>query len=171
MVPTERGKNLHNVLVEPLLKLEEIERVMQRSTESDIPTISIGLCFETFQDILERHLHTLNFNVITRFSDYQELLKKLEKGIVDVVISPQNPDVKGICYTPVGRGNIVLIASKDIDGDAFNVAVETKDISNILSFIKKHKWYGASSDDAHFKRFWQTNFNSMSDFRAQLYCA
>ncbi|BAX81064.1 LysR family transcriptional regulator [Labilibaculum antarcticum] len=101
MLPTERGKSLYNALIEPLLKLEEIERYFQKSTENDIPTISIGICFETFQHILERHLHTLNFNVITSFSDYQDLLKKLEKGIVDVVITPHKTEIKGIQYVPV----------------------------------------------------------------------
>ncbi|WP_372640576.1 LysR family transcriptional regulator [Ancylomarina sp.] len=166
MIPTERGKVLYNGLIEPLLKLEEIERYFHKSTENDIPTISIGMCFETFQHILERHLHTLNFNVISSFSDYKSSLMKLEKGILDVVITSQKTEIKEIQYIPVGKEAIVLIGSNDIDKDAFNKTIKTKSKSDILTFIKEKKWYGASSDNVHLKRFWQTNFNSLPDFRA-----
>lgn len=166
MVPTERGKVLYNGIIEPLLKLEEIEELIHKSTKEDIPTISIGMCFETFQHILEKYLHTLNFNVISSFSDYQDLLKKLEKGIVDIVITPHKTEIKGIKYLPIGKEMIVLIGSKEIDKQAFNSVLKTKDKSNILQFFKGEKWYGASSDNEHFKRFWQVNFNSLPDFRA-----
>lgn len=166
MVPTERGKVLYNGLIEPLLKLEEIERHSQKSTNDDIPTINIGMCFETFQHILEKLLHTLDFNLTTRFSDYQDLLKQLEKGMVDVVITPQKADIKGIYYEPIGEETIVLIGSKDINIEECNKVVETKDSLAIIAYLQKEKWYGASSDDEHFKRFWKSNFNTLPRFRA-----
>lgn len=166
MVPTERGKVLYNAVIEPILRLEAIEKQFQKSNEIELPTISIGMCFETFQHILEKHLHTLNFDVISSFSDYQNLLRELEKGIVDVVITPKKMDIKGINYVPIGKETIVLIGSMDIDKGDFISAVKTKRNSDILLFLRKQKWYGASSDNEHFKRFWQSNFNSLPDFRA-----
>lgn len=166
MVPTERGKVLYNAVIEPILRLEAIENQFQKSNEIELPTISIGMCFETFQHILEKHLHTLNFNVISSFSDYQNLLRELEKGIVDVVITPKKIDIKGINYVPIGKETIVLIGSMDIDKGDFISAIKTKSNSDILLFLREQKWYGASSDNEHFKRFWQSNFNSLPDFRA-----
>ncbi len=166
MVPTERGKVLYNAVIEPILRLEAIEKQFQKSNEIELPTISIGMCFETFQHILEKHLHTLNFDVISSFSDYQNLLRELEKGIVDVVITPKKMDIKGINYVPIGKETIVLIGSMDIDKDEFINVIKTKRNSDILSFLKEQKWYGASSDNEHFKRFWQSNFNALPDFRA-----
>lgn len=166
MIATEQGKSLYNGVIEPLLKLEEIERYSQKSIEDDTPTITIGMCFETFQHILEKHLHTLDFNVIASFSDYKDLLKRLENGTVDVVITPHKTDVKGIKYVPIGKESIVLIGSNSINKDAFDSAISSKNSSEILSLIKREKWYGASSDNEHFKRFWKTNFNTLPDFRA-----
>ena len=49
MEPTERGKVLYNFITEALTKLEDAEKNFQRSTEKHTPTISVGMCFETFQ--------------------------------------------------------------------------------------------------------------------------
>lgn len=75
MVPTERGKVLYNFTIEALSKLEEAEKNFQRSTEKHTPTISIGMCFETFQITLEQYISSLPFNVIIRFGEYPEWLK------------------------------------------------------------------------------------------------
>lgn len=166
MVPTEQGKVLYNALCEPLLRLEEIEKRFQKSTELEVPTINIGMCFETFQHILEKHLHTFNFNMISSFSDYQNLLKDLEKGFMDVVITPKKIDIKGVVFEPIARETIVLIGSADIDKVAFENEIKTRDLSHLKQFLREKKWYGASSDNEHSKRFWQANFNSLPDFRA-----
>ncbi|NPD47767.1 MULTISPECIES: LysR family transcriptional regulator [unclassified Lentimicrobium] len=166
MVATEQGKVLYNALYEPLLKLEEIEKRFQKSTELEVPTINIGMCFETFQHILERHLHTLNFNIISSFSDYQNLLKDLEKGFMDVVITPKKIDIKGIVYEPIASETIVLIGSADIDKVVFTNEIKKRSIVDLKLFLREKKWYGASSDNEHTKRFWQANFNSLPDFRA-----
>lgn len=166
MVPTEQGKVLYNSICEPLSKLEEVEKRFQRSTELEVPTINIGMCFETFQHILEKHLHTLNFNIISSFSGYQNLLKDLEKGMVDVVITPTKTDIKGVKYVPFGRETIVLIGSMDIDKATFTSEIQERSNADLLMFLKQKKWYGTSSDNEHFKRFWLSNFNTLPDFRA-----
>lgn len=165
MVPTEKGKVLYNALVEPMQMLEEVEDQFQRSTEQNTPTINIGMCFETFQFMLEKYLHTFDFNVVTKFSDYKELLQKLEKGIVDVVVTPQKAETKGIEHIPFSKETIVLIGSKDIDESEFKKVLKQKNQKEILDWMMKHKWYGASSDNEHFKRFWYSNFNKSPNFR------
>lgn len=165
MIPTEYGKVLYNSLVESLNRLEEIEKSFQRSTEINITTITIGMCFETFQFILESYLHCLDFNLISRFSEYRELLYELEKGIVDVVVTPQKTDAKGIEHFPVGKETIVLIASKDIDQKGFKSILNNGDQDLIIDWLLERKWYGTASDNEHFRRFWQTNFGKNPDFR------
>lgn len=166
MIPTEQGKVLYNSIHEPLSQLEEIERRFQKSTELEVPTINIGMCFETFQHILEKHLHTFNFNIISSFSPYQNLLKNLEKGTVDVVISPIKTDIKGVKFVPFGSETIVLIGSMDINKTAFTKEIKSRNNADLIRFMKQKKWYGTSSDNEHFKRFWLSNFKALPDFRA-----
>jgi DNA-binding transcriptional LysR family regulator len=89
MIPTERGKVLYNAITEPLAKLEEVEKNFQKSTEKLTPTISVGMCFETFQTTLEQYVSSLPFNLIISFGEYREMLDQLDKGILDLIITPK----------------------------------------------------------------------------------
>lgn len=89
MVPTERGKVLYNAINAPLQQLEEVELNFQKSTEKHTPTISVGMCFETFQITLEPYVSELPFNLIISFGDYPGILDKLGKGILDLIITPR----------------------------------------------------------------------------------
>ncbi|MEG1377436.1 MAG: LysR family transcriptional regulator, partial [Myroides sp.] len=77
MIPTERAKVLFNAINEPLAKLEIVEKTFQKSTEKHAPTISIGMCFETFQTTLEPFVSSLDFNLIISFGNYPEMLDQL----------------------------------------------------------------------------------------------
>lgn len=165
MVPTEHGKVLYNSLIEPLTKLQDVERKFQRSAVNNIPTVTIGMCFETFQHTLEKHLHTFDFNVITQFSDYASLLQQLNKGIVDVVVTSQKTETQGIEHIPFYKESIVMIASNDIDKTEFLHHLNDDCDKEIIEWLLKNKWYGASSDNEHFTRFWQNNFHQTPNFR------
>ncbi len=109
MVPTEKGKVLYNFIIEALTKLEEAEKNFQRSTEKHTPTISVGMCFETFQITLEQYISTLPFNVIIQFGEYPEMVENLEKGILDLIITPQMVVKNTIEYQEFSSETIVLV--------------------------------------------------------------
>ena len=120
MAPTERGKALYNFINDALGKLEEAEKNFQRSTEKHTPTISIGMCFETFQITLEPYIATLPFNVIIQFGEYPEMVENLEKGILDLIITPQIVISKDIDYEAFSKETIVLVGGNTIDIDEFD---------------------------------------------------
>ncbi|BDD05839.1 LysR family transcriptional regulator [Aureibacter tunicatorum] len=165
MVPTEKGKLLYNALLTPLVELEQVEECFKRTTESDMPTVTIGMCFETFQHSLEKHLHSFDFNLVSRFSDYNTLLRELENGIVDIITTPQKAESKGIVQEVFSQEKIVLIGSNDIDGMEFSNVEKMKDEELLIEWLLKYKWYGASSDNEHFTRFWRANFKRNPNFR------
>ncbi len=165
MVPTEHGKVLYNALLQPIEQLEAVEQKFQRSTVKGIPSLTIGMCFETFQHLLEKHLHSFDFNVITLFSDYQNLMQQLLAGTVDLIIVPQQLDASEIEQTPLFEETIVLIASKDIDQNEFREIEKVGNKKAIQEWLLTHKWYGAATDHTHFNRFWQNNFKTSPNFR------
>lgn len=165
MVPTERGKVLYNFTIEALSKLEEAEKNFQRSTEKHTPTISIGMCFETFQITLEQYISTLPFNVIIRFGEYPEMVENLEKGILDIIITPQMVPKASIEYQPFSSETIVIVGGNQTDETEFEVIESTKDSELIEAWLKQQKWYGTTGDMEHLRRFWQLNFNKYPDFR------
>lgn len=165
MIPTEKGKVLYNALLEPINALSDVEKQFQRTISSDVPTVTLGMCFETFQILLEQHLHRFQFNLVNRFSGYQQLLTELEKGIADVIITPHKSNDKGIVYLPLFKETIVLVGSKDIDKKAIQKALQSKDNAIVIEQLLSHKWYGASSDNEHFIKFWNFNFGKNPNFR------
>jgi len=165
MVPTERGKVLYNFTIEALSKLEEAEKNFQRSTEKHTPTISIGMCFETFQITLEQYISSLPFNVIIRFGEYPEMVENLEKGILDIIITPQMVPKASIDYQPFSSETIVIVGGNATDEKEFQAIERLDDIEAIESWLKQEKWYGTTGDMEHLRRFWQLNFNKYPDFR------
>jgi len=165
MVPTEKGKVLYNFIVDGLTKLEEAEKIFQRSTEKQTPTISIGMCFETFQITLEQYISTLQFNVIIQFGEYPEMVENLEKGILDLIITPQMVVKNTIEYQAFSSETIVLVGGSGIDDAAFNEIEKQNDPEKLEIWLKQQKWYGTTGDMEHLRRFWQLNFNKYADFR------
>lgn len=165
MIPTEKGKVLYNFIIEALTKLEEAEKNFQRSTEIATPTISIGMCFETFQITLEQYISSLPFNVIIQFGMYPEMIDGLEKGILDIIITPQMIANNLISYEPFSKETIVLIGGNEIDKNVFESLVQQADFVALENWMKQQKWYGTTGDMEHLRRFWQLNFNKHPDFR------
>lgn len=164
MVPTERGKVLYNYTIEALTKLEEAEKNFQRSTEKHTPTISVGMCFETFQITLEQYISSLPFNVIIRFGEYPEMVDNLEKGILDIIITPQMVAKSSIEYEAFSSETIVIVGGNSIQEEELKAVLKT-DPESIEAWLKQQKWYGTTGDMEHLRRFWQLNFNKYPDFR------
>ncbi|MFD2603570.1 LysR family transcriptional regulator [Flavobacterium suzhouense] len=165
MVPTERGKALYNFINDALTKLEEAEKNFQRSTEKHTPTISVGMCFETFQITLEPYIATLPFNVIIQFGEYPEMVENLEKGILDLIITPQMVVSKDVDYEAFSKETIVLVGGNEVDKEALTAIVAQNDRNVLETWLKQQKWYGTTGDMEHLRRFWQLNFNKYPDFR------
>lgn len=165
MVPTERGKVLYNYIQEALNKLEAAEELFHKSTEKDQPTISIGMCFETFQFTLESYLPTLPFNVIIKFGDYPQMLRDLDTGILDLIVTPQKGDFKNLAYTPFSKEKIVLVAGRETATQHFAKLVEENDLVQMQNWLKQQTWYGTTGDMEHLRRFWHQNFGKRPDFK------
>lgn len=165
MLPTEKGKLLYNAIDDPLKALERVEAQFQRTVTPEVPTISLGMCFETFQLKLERHLHELDFNVVTRFSGYKELESDLINGAVDVIVTPHKSEHKTLAYLPIMEEYIVLVGSTTVDDAPLQLLLAQQQWQQAKEFLLQHTWYGAASDNEHFTRFWQNNFGERPSFR------
>ncbi|MCW3161446.1 LysR family transcriptional regulator [Chryseobacterium oryctis] len=165
MIPTERGKVLFNAICEPLTKLEEVEKNFQKSTEKHTPTISVGMCFETFQTTLEQYVSTLPFNLIICFGEYPEMLDQLDKGILDLIITPKKGTSPNILHEAFSSEQIILVGGKDIDTMQFDQVKESGNFESVEEWLKNEKWYGTTGDMEHLFQFWTMNFGHKPDFR------
>ncbi|WP_345209992.1 LysR family transcriptional regulator [Mucilaginibacter gynuensis] len=165
MVSTERGKILYNYVQEAVCRLEDAEKHFHKSTEKDVPTISIGMCFETFQFTLESYLPTLPFNVIIKFGEYPEMLADLDNGILDLIITPQKGDYKNLLYKPFFKEKIVVVTGSQTPVSGFNKLHQQQDIAGMQAWLKEQRWYGTAGDMEHLRNFWFSNFGKRPDFK------
>ncbi|MGS2739081.1 LysR family transcriptional regulator [Sinomicrobium sp. M5D2P17] len=164
IVPTERGKVLYNHIKEAITKLEDAEQCFRKSTEKDKPTISIGMCMETFQYTVEPFISTLPFDVIIKFVEYKDALTDLDKGILDLVISSRKGQDKNIDYRAFSKEKIVLVAGRDTDVTGFEELLKG-DSASLQEWLKCQTWYGTTGDMENLQRFWNVNFNRHPDFK------
>lgn len=165
LIPTERGKLLYNSVVDPINRLRDVEKNFQKSTREDTPSLTLGMCFETFQETLENSVPDFDFDLILEFGEYRELLQKMDKGIIDFVVTPQTIDSREIHFRPFSQENIILAAGRDVDAEPFQAALETGDNDVIIDWLMSQRWYGITGDNEHLRRFWQLNFGTYPDFR------
>ncbi|MBO9613228.1 MAG: LysR family transcriptional regulator [Dyadobacter sp.] len=165
MVPTEKGKVLYNFVLDPLRKLEAVEQHFHKSSKSERPTISVGMCFETFQYTLEEHIASLPFNLIIKFGEYPQMQQDLDNGLLDLIVTPQQGQQQNLQYKPFSKERIVLIAGGQTDTEPLIDLFAQPNKSEAANWLKQQIWYSTAADMEHLKNFWLKNFDQHPDFR------
>ncbi|WP_428233143.1 LysR family transcriptional regulator [Flavobacterium sp.] len=165
MVPTERGKVFYNFILEPLTKLETAEQLFHKSSKTDRATISIGMCFETFQYTLEEHISNLSFNLIIKFGEYHQMQQDLDNGLLDLIITPHKGQQKNLDYRAFSQERIVLVAGSETETAELESLLASSKTDKISEWLKKQIWYSTAADMEHHKNFWLKNFGHHPDFK------
>lgn len=160
MIPTEKGKLLYQQMLNSLLCLEDIETRFQRKSGNDRPTVSVGMCVETFQQALEKHIPSLTFNLIMQFGSNEQLVKSLESGSADLILTTSTRAGNGLIYTPYAVERLVLVGGRNTDISGFQP--QHKD--NIKDWMKSQLWYSTAADMGVLNLFWENNFGERPGF-------
>jgi len=164
MVPTEKGKILYNFVLEPLRKLEFAEQHFHKRAQSERVTISVGMCFETFQYTLEEHIARLPYNLIIKFGEYPQMQQDLDNGLLDLIITPQKGNQKNLQYVPFSQERIVLIAGSRTDIAPMKKLLGKGQTREAGKLLKQALWYSTAADMEHLKNFWLRHFGEHPDF-------
>ncbi|WP_420151925.1 LysR family transcriptional regulator [Siphonobacter sp.] len=164
MVPTEKGKILYNFILEPLQKLDSAEQHFHRRSQPERITISVGMCFETFQYTLEEHVASLPFNLIIKFCLYPQMQADLDNGLLDMIVTPQKGNQQNLVYEPFSKERVVLIAGSKTDISILACLLEKGNTTETKEFLKQQLWYSTAGDMEHLKNFWSKNFSEHPDF-------
>ncbi len=164
MVPTEKGKIFYNYSIDPLKKLENGEQHFHKRAQDERVTISVGMCFETFQYTLEEHIAELPFNLIIKFGEYPQMQSDLDNGLLDLIITPQKGTQQNISYEPFSKERIVLIAGNKTDTSEVEELLKKGKIKEAVDLLKQQLWYSTAADMNHLRDFWTKNFGEHPDF-------
>lgn len=165
LIATEKAKILYNFTLEPLLKLEAAEKTFHKTTKTERVTVSIGMCFETFQFTLEKHIPTLDFNVIIRFGLYEQMFSDLDNGLLDLIITPKKANIKTLKFDAFSKEKIVLINGSGTDTSELTTLLKNQKIEEAEAWLKQQIWYSTAADMEHLNHFWKLNFYRHPDFR------
>ncbi|MDV7187090.1 LysR family transcriptional regulator [Lutibacter sp. TH_r2] len=167
MIPTEDGKFLYEYIIESLKKLEIAEQHFKRTTQEKNPSLNIGMCSEMFQLIIEPEIPKLDFDLVARFGAHTDLIKDLNNGILDLVITPKKQHEKKslVEYVPFSKERIVLIAGNKTNTSEIQKHIKSKNLSKLEDELLQNVWYSSSNEMEHFRRFWFENFNKKPAFK------
>jgi DNA-binding transcriptional LysR family regulator len=164
-VPTERATILYNFIIDPMARLQEIEQQFHRKSRTSKPTLSIGMCYMTFQYTLEQYVGMLPFNLIARFGEGEQLIEDLNNGLIDFALVSTSPVMPNIEYTPFLNQRITLVCGKEADTTRLDELKSLTDRSDIRDWLKQQSWFATSVDMEYLKNFWLANFNVPLDFK------
>ncbi|MEN9917772.1 MAG: hypothetical protein RL662_208 [Bacteroidota bacterium] len=165
MTPTEHGQILYNSIVEGLNMLENAEKHFYRNSHTSKTSVSVGMCFETFQLVLEPFIIDLPFDLISKFGDYPQMLSDLDKGLLDLIVTPYKEDSLHLKYTAFSSEKIILITGSETDTRPFEELLEAKDTSRIEKYLTEQTWFGTAGDMEHLRIFWIQNFKKRPSFK------
>jgi len=167
MIPTEDGKFLYEYIIESINKLEIAEQHFKKTTQEKNPSLHVGMCSEMFQIIIEPEISKLNFDLVAKFGAHTDLIKDLNNGILDLVITPrQQNDKKSLVeYTPFSKERIVLIAGALTNTNKIVKFINNNNLKELEKEFQQNIWYSSSNEMEHFRRFWFKNFNKRPSFK------
>ena len=167
MIPTEEGKFLYEYIIESLKKLEIAEQHFKKTTQEKNPSLNIGMCSEMFQLIIEPEIPKLNFDLVARFGVHTDLVKDLNNGILDLVITPRKENGKKslVEYIPFSKERIILIAGNKTDTTNIKKYIKSNNWNELENELLQNIWYSSSNEMEHFRRFWFENFNKKPAFK------
>ena len=167
MIPTEDGKILYEYIIGSLRKLEIAEQHFKKTTQEKNPSLNIGMCSEMFQLIIEPEIPKLDFDLMARFGAHTDLIKDLNNGILDLVITPkkQSKEKSLVEYVPFSKERIILIAGNKTDVTKVQKYIESKKIDKLENELLRNIWYSSSNEMEHFRRFWFENFKKKPTFK------
>lgn len=165
MIPTEKGKIFYNFILDPIKKLQTAEQHFHKRSQAERPTISLGMCFETFQYTLEEHIASLPFNLIIKFGEYPQMQQDLDSGLLDLIVTPQKGSQKNLTYQAFSKERIVLIAGGGTETEELSKLLDQGNVKEAGDFLKQQLWYSTAADMEHLKNFWIRNFGEHPDFR------
>jgi DNA-binding transcriptional LysR family regulator len=165
MIATEQASVLYNYIADSVNILVEAEDAFCRNSVEVKPTLSLGLGFEAFEHSLAEHIAQLPFHLTVRFGEAPQMLRDLDAGTLDLVVTSQMGPQSGLEYTSFAKERIILVCGDRTDTAELDQLIATGQRTAIREWLKKQSWYATAPDVEYLKKFWLANFEYPPDFR------
>lgn len=165
MIATEQASVLYNYIVDSMNTLVEAEHAFCRNSAEVRPTLLLGLGFGAFEHSITEHIAQLPFNLTVRFGEERELLRDLDGGALDLVLTSQVVPQLNIEYTSFAQQQIILVCGAHTDTGELDQLIAADRRTAVRGWLKKQNWYTTTGDTGYLKKFWMANFDCLPDIR------
>lgn len=158
MVPTDYAKRLYTQIAESVEQLEDVERKFKKASLNKSPTIHVGVPHEFFSHRAVEKLTQLKCRLNIQFGLTEELLARLNKGDLDLVVATQKVRKYPFIYQELLREQLLLVGSENIDRTIFDDSVNSHNLVGAEQWLLTQEWYAYSGDLALIRRYWWEHF-------------
>ncbi len=152
MVPTERGRSLYGEVCSALDQLEAVLAGLDAGRVArSRPALRLGSSAELFTAEVLARLASVEVTVVAHFADDDDLLGRLERGELDVVVTSTSPPRRSLTAIAGGEKRFVLVAPPRVAPDA-----PFSSLGRLGDWLTGRDWVAYSLELPLTRRFWQT---------------
>ncbi|MEM8534173.1 MAG: LysR family transcriptional regulator [Chloroflexota bacterium] len=157
MVPTERGKILYTQVVQALETLEHVSQNVQKPTGDEIPQVRIGTPREYFTEVALPRLHHAKLRYHVDLGTTPELLERLLREELDVVIATERPPMRGIEYRALDQEEFIIVGSTQME-PPIESPTSSEEQTALEQWMLAQSWVSYGNDLPIIRRFWRQHF-------------
>lgn len=153
MAPTERGRSLYAEVCSALDQLEVVLAGLDAGRLAQArPALRLGSSAELFSAEVLPRLAGSALSVVAHFGDDGELLGRLERGELDVVLTSATPPRRSITAQQGGEKRFVLVGALDQAREA-----GFSSLRQLGDWLTGKDWVAYSLELPVTRRFWQSH--------------
>ena len=165
MVPTEPGKALYSEVAQAVDRLGQALRGTKLQEPSEDRVFRIGSPVEYFVERVMDRLFGLQFRYWVGFGHARDLLEKLDRGDLDMVIATQRLSTSGIEYSKLADERFILVGPP---GKSPRGGPGRGNLSQAEKWLAAQEWISYGTELPIIRRFWQECFGRRPDIRPVL---
>lgn len=158
MLPTAKGKELYNQVVEAVDRLEKVSGQFRDADTSSL--VRIGAPAEFFHERIAPNWNREDVDLEISFGLTRPLLESLKKGELDLVIATQQIAMPGLVFTKLAPETFLLV------GDAAHrEKMNARGEETVPAVLEKMRWISYGMEMPIIRRFWLETFHVRPSIR------
>lgn len=168
MIPTARGKELYNQVVQAIETLEQVSQTLGAGQERP-PVLRCGAPREYFQEQLLRRLLSLPYRLWLQFGETADLVNDLEHGRLEAVVATQQLASRDLEFVHLDDERFILVGPTALTvPDELREAAAEGAREPLESWLAAQRWVSYGPELPIIRRFWLQCFERRPTFQAAL---
>ncbi|MBX5457569.1 MAG: LysR family transcriptional regulator [Thermogemmatispora sp.] len=168
MIPTARGKELYNQVVQAIETLEQVSQNLGTGQEHP-PLLRCGAPREYFQEQVLKRLHSLPYRLWLQFGETADLVNDLEHGRLEAVIATQQLASRDLEFVRLEDEYFVLVGPATLAlPEELKEAAARGERGPLEEWLTSQRWVAYGPELPIIRRFWLHCFERRPTFQAAL---